>query len=322
MFKRWLSSFFKNNKNKLKQLLKMCFIMFLMSYVCFLLFSSLEYNKEYIAKEDEAKKVYKPTTAIISGNKIKKEQYEEEDNLVNIFIEYCNKGQINEAYSLLSDNCKQELYQTVEIFEEMYYKNIFKSKRKYNIQSWINKDNYHTYLIRYVNDALATGTYNKEDVFQDYITISNDGDSSKISIGNYIKTEKLDIVYNNDLFTINITGRKTYMDYIVYTIEVENKSGNTITLDPYERLDNTQIIMNNNVKYMLDWNKINYNELIVEPGKTKKMELMFNIPYGISSKPSKIKLLEVVLDYEEYSNIISYEDKLEYDNRLEIEISI
>lgn len=322
MFRRWLSSFWKRNKGKVYKYAKICGEIILVAYMVFMVISAISKNKTSNTYEDEAKKVYRPTKTIASGKNLSKEDYEEEKNLVDVFLDYCNNSNPEEAYELLTDYCKEELYPDLETFKTLYYDNIFTEKRVYSLQSWVVKDNYHTYMIRFSNDAMSTGVYNKNDVYQDYITICEENGDKKISIGKYVKFEKLDITSGTDSIVVKITGKKVFMDYVVYTLEVENKTGETISLDPYENLTNTQIVMDNKVEYSLNWNELNPDKLIIKNGQNRELEFKFNIPYGITSIPKYLKMLKVVLDYEEYNQLEIYQERVEYDNSLELSIKL
>lgn len=59
-------------------------------------------------------------------NKIKNQEEQTEDILYILdFIKYCNEKNINEAYKMLSDKCKNEKYRTKEEFEKNYINQVF-----------------------------------------------------------------------------------------------------------------------------------------------------------------------------------------------------
>lgn len=322
MFRRWLSNFWKNNKAKIFKYLKTCIVISISAYMGFMIFSAINTTKIENEKKDEEKLVYRPTTTIASGKDLSQEEYEKEKNLVELFLEYCNDSNPEKAYDLLTDYCKEELYPNLETFKKMYYNNIFTEKRMYSLQSWIVKNNYHTYMIRFTNDALTSGVYNGNNVYQDYITIFEENGDKKISIGKYIKFENLDIEKEENGILIKVTGKKTYMDYIIYTVEIKNTTGKTISMDPYNRLTNTQIIMDNNVTYLMDWNIMEKDDFILKNNQNRKLELKFDIPYGMNSTPKYLIMQEVILNYEEYEQIEDYEEKQEYDKKMELKLKV
>lgn len=323
MFRRWLSSFWKRNKGKITTYLKTCMVMIFGAYMVFIVINLFaETQKTSENKVDETKLVYKPTKTIASGKNISSEEYEEENNLVEVFIDNCNNQNVEEAYEMLTNDCKEDLFPDVETFKENYYNNIFTEKRVYNMQSWIVKENYHTYIVRFVNDALNTGIYKKDNVYQDYITIVNENDSKKISICNFIKNEKVNKTLDENQISISVTNKKEYMDYLVFVINVKNNSSKTIKLDAYERLDGIKLKMNNGSNYPIDWNGFIMDNLIIKPGNNQKLQIRFNVPYGLNSIPKKIEFTNIVLDYNVYNELEEYQDRIDYENKAKMEISL
>lgn len=324
MFRRWLSGFWKKNKAKIYKYLRLCAGVIIVAYIAFAVLNILQNNNFFGSNftQKDNKQIYKPSETIISGKNIKSEEFEEEKNLVEIFLEYCNNGETENAYNMLSDYCKDELYPNLSYFEDRYYKNIFTEKRMYNIRSWVNDNDYHTYLIRYPNDALSTGVYDRSNVYQDYITICMENGERKINIGNLIKAEDINIASKKNDINIKIIHKTTYMNYSIYKIEVENQTGKTIALDPYENLSSTYIKMSNNLKISIDWKVIDEQKFIIKDGKKKTLECKFNVPYGLNTKPKYLEFDQIVLDYDEYKNIESYQEQKEYDNRTKVSIKL
>lgn len=101
---------------------------------------------------------YDPNYSVITGDKIEETTNKETTNIIDNFIKYCNEGNTEKAYNLLTDDCKSELFPTLEIFVNNYYKKIFTNYKTYNIQAWIISDSSYTYKIRILDDILSTRT--------------------------------------------------------------------------------------------------------------------------------------------------------------------
>ena len=74
MFRRWLSSFWRNNKEKITKLAKVFGLLILISIVATIIFTNLS-PKENNQNNNETK-IYNPDKTIISGSDVSKEQYE------------------------------------------------------------------------------------------------------------------------------------------------------------------------------------------------------------------------------------------------------
>ena len=108
-------------------------------------------NENTINKQDK-------NYSVITGKKLK----EETASIIQDFIDYCNNGNVDQAYELLSDDCKETLYPDLESFKTNYYNSIFNTKRLYSYQAMISNDNYHTYQINFTEDILATRKNNRK----------------------------------------------------------------------------------------------------------------------------------------------------------------
>lgn len=79
---------------------------------------------------------------------------EEDKKIISKFIEYCNDGNVSEAYNMLSDKCKTEVYYSEDIFKNEYIGEFFRIKIvKYEV-GFLNDD---TYKVDLTQNMLETG---------------------------------------------------------------------------------------------------------------------------------------------------------------------
>ena len=104
--------------------------------------------------------------------------------VIDNFVSFCNSGNLQSAYNLLTNECKEEMFPNISRFQEIYYNPIFlNGKRTSKIENWIGD----IYIIDYEEDALSTGIYSTENTIRDYITINKDKENNyKININKYI----------------------------------------------------------------------------------------------------------------------------------------
>lgn len=101
---------------------------------------------------------------------ISKEENIKNKDIINNFIEFCNKGKIQEAYELLSENCKKELYPTIDKFKEDYYKKIFTQTREIEIQL----EDKNVYKVTFYEDILESGKIENRNSIVDYYQIEQE----------------------------------------------------------------------------------------------------------------------------------------------------
>lgn len=264
--------------------------------------------------------LYKPAETVISGKDITESVYEEEENLIATFIEYCNNGQVEEAYNLLSADCKEALYNTQEDFINNYYNEVFATKREYNLQSWISNGNYHTYRVRMIDDIMSTGDYENSSNFQDYMTIIKDGGNKYLSISQYISKEELkNKKQETDDLVISVNNVETYINYVEYSFSIKNKADKVILLDTLEDASETMYLeLSSGQKRTCNTGGLSSISLKIDSYSTKNIKIKYNKSAGASDdKIKKIHFLNIIKDYEAYMN-----DKDSYGDILELTINL
>ena len=83
---------------------------------------------------------------------------QEEANIIERFIQYCNQGKKEEAYNMLSKDCKDSMYPKISNFIENYYQNNFIESKSYNIQRWTGS----IYKVDLKQNILHTGNISGE----------------------------------------------------------------------------------------------------------------------------------------------------------------
>ena len=253
--------------------------------------------------------------SVISGEKLTTSQ----KNMLKIldeFVSYCSTGDTEKAYSLLSEECKEEMYPTKEVFEEGYYKQIFNgTKRKVSTQNWIG----NTYKVKYAEDTLDTGTNNGYAI-QDYITLITDKNGEvKLNINNYIGKEKINKTVQKDNLKFNVVETDVYMDYQTYTYEIANSSDRTVFLnDP--TIDSAMYLEDQNKKqYTAYMHEISPAEMKIVPGETKKLTVKYYNKFRSNKIIKYIVFGRIILDYETYT---SYGNIGNYNNYDAVQIEL
>lgn len=247
------------------------------------------------------------TKSTITGDELSQNQLSE-INVIDMFIEYCNNQQISEAYALLSEDCKQEMYSTEEIFKEAYYDKVFEnSKKNVGVENWIDD----IYKLNINDDFLATGKYSKENTKQDYVTVVEENDTYKLNINNYVGKKEINKSNEENGIHIEVLEEKVYMDYQICKIRVKNNSENSIILDDGQDIKAMYIEDDNGIQYAAYTHEIGETELEVSPRETKEIEIKYYSKYGSEKEISKLVFSRIILDYKtnspKYGNFIEIE---------------
>lgn len=238
------------------------------------------------------------TTVYPNNNAINNDSNAKQKTTINKFIEVCNNGNIEEAYNLLTDDCKEVLFPNINIFTENYYKKIFTGKVTAKIESSIYSG---IYEVTYYKDILANGGSgnNKE---KDYIYYEEQNGQAKLSVNQFLYKQNINKNVTKDNVNIKIISKQIYMDYEIYQIQIVNNSNNTVLVDSKEKNDTVCLLDDNNLKYFSNISEINNNRLIIKPDFAVVLDLKFNKIYNSGRIAKSIQFLDIIKNYEEYIN--------------------
>lgn len=92
--------------------------------------------------------------SISTGEKVVNAKSNEE--LIKEFVKCCNEGDVESAYNMLTDECKEVLYPSLERFKKGYVDRIFYITRLYGLENWYSTSKYDTYYVKYTENVLAS----------------------------------------------------------------------------------------------------------------------------------------------------------------------
>lgn len=223
--------------------------------------------------------------------------------IIKEFIDYCNDNKIEKAYNLLSDDCKKELFQTIEIFKEQYYDVIFNNQLKIcDIEHW-GQD---TYKVNIYDDPLSTGNIDVKST--DYFTYVKQNDEYKLNIKNYVGRKLINKEVENKNIKIKVLEKNTYMDYEFYDIQITNNSENDILLDPKIDTKTTYLQNSKGAKFYAFTNEVISNEFIVRKNNTKNIKIKFSNDFSTDGKIKSLVFSNLILNYKEYEELENKED--------------
>lgn len=246
--------------------------------------------------------------SISNGKRLSDSKLNEDIDIIKKFIEFCNNKEFEEAYDLLTDECKEEMFSNLNDFVNIYYTSLFNGEEKnYTIENWSS----NTYQVNFIGDILSTGKVDEVKNKQDYITIVNQGNNEyKININNYIGRTNINRQTERENIKINIESKDTYNDYEIYNISVENNTNNTILLDTGDNPKSVYLLDDKDMKYYFYNNEIVQNKLIIKDGLKSKLKIKFYNSYSSTRSIEQLVFSKMILNYNEYKEL---EDKTQYD---------
>lgn len=262
----------------------------------------------------------KETKPAITEGYISETQAKKNKDTIDMFIEYCNNKKVKEAYNLLTDECKETNYPTIQGFINNYYKRVFATARTCSIQNWIVSGNSCTYQITYLEDIISSGKIDNSNSINDYITVIKMEDKEqKLNINSYIGRKEINSTGSNNGVTIKVISKDIYMDYETYHIEVRNESGKSILLDTKKDENTVYLADKNELKYASKIYEVDNNLLLFKNGFSGKLSIRFNKIYGAERDIRSMEFTNIIMDYEKY---VAKEDNKEVEQIGRVTINI
>ena len=238
----------------------------------------------------------------VTGKEVSKQQLDNETTAINKFMEYCNNQDFENAYNMITEECKKQMYNSLDIFKQSYYKNVFNGEKKnFTIENWV-KD---TYRVNITGDVLATGNVDEYSK-QDYITVKQVNGEYKLNINNYIGYTEINKKTTEKNISMEVIGKNTYKDYETYTFNVTNNTGSVMQLDNISNTESLYIEDSKGVKYPYYNHELTTPMITVSAGQTKEITIKFYSSYVSTKKIERIVFSNIMLKNGELGETVKF----------------
>ncbi len=193
------------------------------------------------------------------------------ESIINQFVKLCNENKLNEAYDIISQDCKEVLYPTINDFKNNYYNKIFNMPRSARVENSMYEG--EIYKVTYMTDLLSNGGYSGETTFEDYIYVTREDDEPKISLNKFIYIQDINKTASSNEISINILKKRVFIDYEEYQIQISNNTNNEIYITPDER--KIYLLDENDIEYTSNIDEFQTNATLIKPNESKIFDLTF-----------------------------------------------
>lgn len=285
------------NHNRLKLMITIIIIVFIICFIFIInnLIKQMvnEGNGQLHAKENIAIK----TESVITGSEIPETIANKNEDTISEFVLLCNNNNYEQAYNMLTEECKQNQFASLDVFIQNYCNNIFTTQKTYTLELWINAGGTCTYRVLYINNnILETGEFETNSNIEDYITIINNGDTSKLNINGFIYMQDINSNQNIQNIEITVQNRCVYRSYEEYEFTVINNSSNTIRLGDGINSNDICLVDQNNVEYNSIINQLSELSLEINPGYRRTFKIRFNKTYNTYRTIEQLQFKNVILN--------------------------
>lgn len=291
------------NQNKLKVWIGILLIIFLL-----ILIKTLNAN----IKNNDSKNNDKETTSnvvsyrnqsksMVDGGSVSETYSEGLGKFINQFFSYCIEHNPHNAYSMLSNDTKQELYQTEELFVKNYYQSRFNGNKDFSFQSWSSVDNVYIYQVKIFDNMLATGQ-SSENYIEEYVTISNEDGEYKLNINSYLGRKNINKKSEDKNLSVEVIRVDRYLDYEIYTLSVQNKKETDMILDTRRKTSSCYVKDDRDNKFEALLYENKEEELAFSPNEKKTIRIKFSDSNRKNLKIESINFTDIVESNEYIKN--------------------
>ena len=236
--------------------------------------------------------------SMVSGGNVSSLYSDEIGEVIDQFFTYCVNHEPQKAYDMVANDTKQLLYQTEELFEKNYYENKFEGNKQFSFKSWSSADGIFTYQVRIFDNMLATGQTN-DNYIEEYVTVTVDAGSYKLNLNSYIGRKQLNVKSEDDNLSVQVVTVDRYLDYEVYTLNIQNKTDKNLLLDTKRNTDSCYVVDSFGNKFEAFIYENNDEDLEFSPKEMKTLQIRFSDAYREGLTIRSINFTDIV-DKEEY----------------------
>lgn len=217
---------------------------------------------------------FTPNVAVLdSSSVVNTKKHTRISDIIDTYINYCNNGEFENAYNLLSTNCREKAFNNdLNKFVE-YVKPIFNQKKRYSIQNYSNYSKTYIYDVKIFNDFLASGLTDEEYAYyEEKFAMVEDGKEIKLNVGNFMDKQDVKRVVEDDYSKIRIKSKAVFYSYEEFSIEIKNKTDYKMVISSVYEGNEVLLSLGNITREMTNTSL----EIALDPGETREYVVRFS----------------------------------------------
>ena len=257
--------------------------------------------------QDFERTTYNEHQAIMDTGETVPQRLEQPINeTIDTYFNYCNNKQYEEAYQMVSDDCKRIYFPTLEDFKK-YVDIVFDENKIYYLQNFSNYNGTYIYRMRIMEDLMATGLTNKDNLYfyEEKIALKEEDDKISLSLRQYITSEDIEEIYEDDYVKITVKSKDVFYEQEIYNIEVKNKTSKTVVLADTQ--ESNEIILQ--VGSEMRGTDVDNLYVVIYPEETQEYSLAFTKFYDEENLPAGLifNAVRILNQYSGFEELKDYE---------------
>lgn len=201
-------------------------------------------------QEYEAETTYEAHSSVIKGSSTPSSMQDPIEKMINNYVSYCNEGNYQRAYDMLSEDCKDyEFNNDITKFMEHVLTKMSTPKihaiQSYSKTKYDDKTMY-IYEVKYIDDILASGLTNEEYGYtQENMTFFKTDEGIEMHVGNYMYHTDIKSISENDYLKIDVIDKVVHYSMETYEVKFTNRSNYTVVIADGEVADEVLLVLPN-----------------------------------------------------------------------------
>ena len=216
------------------------------------------------------------TSIMTSSATVPKSLQVDYEELIAKYVDYCNKGEFDLAFKMLSEDCRENAFDNnVENFM-LYLVDIMPTAKEYSIQNYsnttLNGKKAYIYQVKYFDDILATGLSDKDYSYTEEKIVFTLSEKNKIdmSVGNFLYYTDIKRITENEYLKVDVKNKKVYYSIEEYTINIMNRSEYTIIVADGTEKDEISLGLNQEKRSCIESPTV-----VLKPGESIELKTSF-----------------------------------------------
>ena len=219
------------------------------------------------------KTTYQPNVAVMDNSEVPSKWQDKIEETIKQFVQYCNEKEYENAYNMITDDCKDEVFQGLPEFER-YVNSRFSTKKIYSIQNFSNVGKQYIYNVNIFDDFMATGLTGTNYTFvEEKFVFTEEDNDLKFAIGGFIRKDYLGVFGEDENLKVQIETKNVYYEREVYHLRITNKTEHPIVIaDGYFSDEVTlNIGSQDRTERFVESSKV-----VLQPGETQYYNFIFS----------------------------------------------
>ena len=216
------------------------------------------------------------TSIMTSSATVPKSLQVDYEELIAKYVDYCNKGEFDLAFKMLSEDCRENAFDNnVENFM-LYLVDVMPTAKEYSIQNYsnttLNGKKAYIYQVKYFDDILATGLSDKDYSYTEEKIVFTLSEKNKIdmSVGNFLYYTDIKRITENEYLKVDVKNKKVYYSIEEYTINIMNRSEYTIIVADGTEKDEISLGLNQEKRSCIESPTV-----VLKPGESIELKTSF-----------------------------------------------